>query len=340
MLQLRVSPQRFLGLFAFGYVFDRQQDGSCLYIRIENLAGVEQHHLPSDSIKVVGHLKIPERGARRENILQQLPEFRYIPLSVPQVVNETPLRLLLRGKGAFTGAIERSAGCFEQAHGGTLFLDEIGEMPQSTQPKLLRDLEDLKVRRLGGKHEIRVDARALAATSQDLEKHLREELYYRLSVFRIVVPPLRERKEDIPAIAAVMLQNLNKKHGTRLVGVDDSVLDLLQRYDWPGNVRELRNVLERAAIMAGQGLVGLKDMPSPELGLSPGPFSRQSSGLDSRGMPKPGHQLAELEEKYIALTLEHVGGNRKQAAEMLGISLSTLQSRIAGLREDGKSAGS
>ena len=154
-------------------------------------------------------------------------------------------------KGAFTGAMERSAGCFEQAHGGTLFLDEIGEMPQSTQPKLLRVLEDLRVRRLGGKHEIAVDARVLAATSQELGTHLREELYYRLSVFQIVVPPLREHKEDIPPIADVMLQNLNRKHGTRVTGIDAEVLDFLQRYDWPGNVRELRNVLERAAIVTG-----------------------------------------------------------------------------------------
>src|ERR1035441_1363557 len=106
--------------------------------------------------------------------------------------------------------MERSAGCFEQADGGTLFLDEIGEMPTSTQPKLLRVLEDLRVRRLGGKRDIPVDARILAATSQDLGTHLREELYYRLSVFQIVVPPLREHKEDIPAIADVMLQNLNR----------------------------------------------------------------------------------------------------------------------------------
>jgi DNA-binding NtrC family response regulator len=156
-------------------------------------------------------------------------------------------------KGAFTGAMERSAGCFEQAHGGTLFLDEIGEMPQSTQPKLLRVLEDLRVRRLGGKHEIAVDARVLAATSQELETHLREELYYRLSVFQIVVPPLRERKQDIPFIADVMVQNLNKKHGTRVTGVDAEVLEAFHRYDWPGNVRELRNVMERAAILAGEG---------------------------------------------------------------------------------------
>ena len=183
-------------------------------------------------------------------------------------------------KGAFTGAMERSAGCFEQAHGGTLFLDEIGEMPQSTQPKLLRVLEDLRVRRLGGKHEIAVDARVLAATSQELGTHLREELYYRLSVFQIVVPPLREHKEDIPPIADVMLQNLNKKHGTRVTGVDAEVLDLFHRYDWPGNVRELRNVLERAAIMAGEGLIRLTDLPSPAFGVRSGPYARQSPGYE------------------------------------------------------------
>jgi DNA-binding NtrC family response regulator len=242
-------------------------------------------------------------------------------------------------KGAFTGAMERSAGCFEQAHGGTLFLDEIGEMPQSTQPKLLRVLEDLKVRRLGGKHEIPVDARVLAATSQELETHLREELYYRLSVFQIVIPPLREHKEDIPLIADVMLQNLNKKHGTRVTGVDAEVLNLFQRYDWPGNVRELRNILERAAIMAGEGLIRVNDMPSPGLGVSPGPYSRQPGRPDAPILPKPGQPLEKLEEAYILLTLDHVGGNRKRAAEMLGISLRTLQNRIAGLREEGRSVG-
>jgi len=172
-------------------------------------------------------------------------------------------------KGAFTGAMERSAGCFEQAHGGTLLLDEIGEMPASTQPKLLRVLEDLRVRRLGGKHEIAVDARVLAATSHQLGTHLREELYYRLSVFQIEIPPLREHKEDIPPIAEVMLRNLNKKHSTRVTGVDAEVMDLFHRYDWPGNVRELRNVLERAAIMAGEGLIRLTHLPSPAFAVSP-----------------------------------------------------------------------
>ncbi len=237
-------------------------------------------------------------------------------------------------KGAFTGAVERSAGCFEQAHGGTLFLDEIGEMPLSTQPKLLRVLEDSRVRRLGGKHEISVDARVLAATSRDLGPHLREELYYRLSVFQIVVPPLRERKEDIAPIAEVILQKLNKKHGTRITGIDAEVLEILNRHDWPGNVRELRNILERAAIMAGKGVIRQPDLPSPAVGVSPNPYTRPSLDHEGSLTLQPGQPLAKLEDTYIRLTLEHVHGNRKRAAAMLGISLRMLQYRITALRAE------
>jgi DNA-binding NtrC family response regulator len=236
-------------------------------------------------------------------------------------------------KGAFTGAMERSSGCFEQAHGGTLLLDEIGEMPQSTQPKLLRVLEDLRVRRIGGKHEIAVDARVLAATSQHLETHLREELYYRLSVFQIVVPPLREHKEDIVPIAEVMLQSLNKKYGAHVLGVDAEVLDVFQRYHWPGNVRELRNVLERATIIAAEGLIRPIHISSYPFVSRPDPYGSRPTGHDGSITLPAGQSLMKIEEAYIRLTLDHAHGNRKLAAELLGISLRTLQNRIALLRE-------
>ena len=241
-------------------------------------------------------------------------------------------------RGAFTGAMERRAGCFEQARGGTLFLDEIGEMPLATQPKLLRVLEDSRVRRLGGKSEIPVDVRLLAASSQSLVTHLREEIYYRLSVFQIVLPPLRERREDIPLIAEVMIQSLNAKHGARVTGIDSDVLELFRAHDWPGNVRELRNVIERAVIVASVGTIRVEHLPSPNFDVRP---SRNTPGpVDGQGRVtlQAGRPLSDAEEAYIKLTLEHVNHNRKRAAELLGISLRTLQNRIAEFHKDAKAA--
>jgi transcriptional regulator with PAS, ATPase and Fis domain len=241
-------------------------------------------------------------------------------------------------RGAFTGAMERRAGCFEQAHGGTLFLDEIGEMPVHAQSKLLRVLEDLRVRRLGGKSEIPVNARVLAATSHSVVAHLREEIYYRLSVFEIVIPPLRERKEDIPLIAEVMIQNLNKKHGARVTGIDSDVLNLFVAYDWPGNIRELRNVIERATIVASVGAIRPHHLPSPSFDMRSGRNTPEPSHINGRLTLQPGQSLSYAEEAYIKLTLEYVNNNRRRAAEILGVGLRTLQSRIGGFRKEAKAA--
>ncbi len=256
------------------------------------------------------------------------------------VLPETLIESELFGheKGAFTGAMERRAGCFEQAHGGTLFLDEIGEMPLGTQPKLLRILEDLRVRRLGGKSEIPVDARVLAATSHSVVAHLREEIYYRLSVFQIVLPPLRERKEDIPLIAEVMIQDLNKKHGAHVTGIDSDVLNLFVTHDWPGNVRELRNVIERATIVAGGGAIRLDHLPYPSFDMRSGWNTPKQRHINGQLTLQLGQPLSQAEEAYIKLTLECVNNNRKRAAEILGISLRTLQNRIAEFRKEANAA--
>src|SRR5256885_5480801 len=166
-------------------------------------------------------------------------------------------------KGAFTGAMERRAGCFELAEEGTLLLDEIGEMPAATQAKLLRVLEDRRLRRLGSKVETPVDVRVVAATNKDPEAavasgELRGDLYYRLNVFNIQMPPLREHLEDIEAIAQKMIGDMNERHSCSVTGIKDSPLKRLESYDWPGNVRELRNTIERATIMAGSGLLGME----------------------------------------------------------------------------------
>ncbi len=238
-------------------------------------------------------------------------------------------------KGAFTGAVERRAGCFEQAGGGTVLLDEIADMPIGTQAKLLRVLEEGKVRRLGGTSEITVPVRVVAATNRNpetaiREKHLREDLYYRLSVFHIALPPLRQRTEDIPAISEAILSNLNRKHGCRVANIHPQVLQGFRTEPWPGNIRQLRNVLERAVILAGEGTILRKHLPAQHGSTPNGAFA---SGDDGSIRVQFGPPLREVEDAYIELVLDRTGNNKTRAAKVLGISLRTLHLRRRELSE-------
>ena len=235
-------------------------------------------------------------------------------------------------KGAFTGAVQRRAGCFELASGGTLLLDEIGDMPVGTQAKLLRVLEDSRVRRLGGEKEIEVDTRVIAATNKPVddavtEGQIREDLYYRLNVFRIHLPPLRERKDDLLPTAEALVEDLNKKHECRVVDFHPDVIEKFRNYHWPGNVRELRNVLERAVILAGEGTI----LPSHLLGSlsAPGEKATLVETADPNVVQLPvGTKVREAEKALILLTLEHTGNNKTRAAKILEISLKTLHNKL------------
>ena len=234
-------------------------------------------------------------------------------------------------KGAFTGAAERRAGCFELAQGGTLLLDEIGEMPSGTQAKLLRVLEERKLRRLGARTEQEVDVRVLAATNRDpaqavAQGHLRPDLYYRLNVFNIAMPPLREYIEDLPVMAEAMLKQMNQKHGRRVSGLTPSLLERLMAYDWPGNGRELRNTIERAVILCADG--------APlDTGHLPAEFGKAKSQtapeLDASMVPlRVGTTVDEMERLLILRTLEATGQNKTRSAEILGVSLKTLHNKL------------
>jgi DNA-binding NtrC family response regulator len=231
-------------------------------------------------------------------------------------------------KGAFTGAAERRIGCFELADGGTLLLDEIGEMPAPTQAKLLRVLEDRTIRRLGSKVETPVDVRVLAATNKNPEQavadgHLRQDLYFRLNVFQIHLPPLREHKEDLLLLAEHLLGELSEKHGKKVTGVSAEVMELFKSYPWPGNVRELRNALERAAIATDRGIIGRQHLPA-DFGRVPA-----TAGSELGGVRFPiGTTVSDVERELIFQTLAATNQNKTRAAELLGISLKTLHNKL------------
>ncbi len=235
-------------------------------------------------------------------------------------------------RGAFTGALERRAGCFELAQHGTLLLDELAEMPSGTQAKLLRVLEDSRVRRLGGKSEISVDVRVIAATNRIIEQalkkgDLREDLYYRLNVFQITLPPLRQRMSDLELLCETLITNLNRKHSCNVTHVSPDVMEAFRKYTWPGNVRELRNVLERAVIVAGEGAILTAHLPY-DFGVSTGQRTA-STIFEPENVRLPvGTTVAQAEKALIQLTLQHTKNNKTRAAEILGISLKTLFNKL------------
>jgi DNA-binding NtrC family response regulator len=242
-------------------------------------------------------------------------------------------------RGAFTGATDRRSGCFELADRGTLFLDEIAEMTPATQVKLLRVLQERKFRRLGGRTEQEVDVRVLAATNIDpliaiRDGRLREDLYYRLNVFTISLPPLRDRKDDLPLLIQAFIDEFNARDNRAVRTVSPAAMRQLDHYEWPGNVRELRNVIERATILAKGELIEPAHLPVMDAVAAAA--SPSSLGLTIA----PGMTVDEAEQKLIMATLDSAGGNKTRAAEMLGISLKTLHNKLNRFKEAGASGAS
>jgi two-component system response regulator FlrC len=265
-----------------------------------------------------------ESGSGKEVVARELHRLRFgdgAPFvaincaAMPEPLLES--ELFGHEKGAFTGAADRKMGLFEVASGGTLFLDEVGELPLSLQPKLLRVLESREVTRLGSVRMVAVTARVVAATNRDLPAAVqagafRQDLFYRLSVFPVTVPPLRDRPADLDALAARMLASFRVKAGKPRLRLSPAAATALRAYDWPGNVRELRNTIERACILAEGDVVDASDLGLP-LAATP----REGEGL-----------LAVQERETVVRVLDECGGNRRQAAARLGISLRTLQYRL------------
>ena len=227
-------------------------------------------------------------------------------------------------RGAFTGADQRRLGCFELADGGTIFLDEVGELPVELQSKFLRVLEEEKLRRLGGKSEVSVDVRVICATNRDLKQmvhigQFREDLYFRLNVFRIHLPQLRERVEDIPLLAQHFVERFAVEAGKKVQGLTQEAMETLSIYTWPGNIRELRNTIERAVILCDGELIERSELPSEIAGSTgEGDFLRLAMGMP----------LRDVEKEYILRSLRTNGGNKARTADLLGISEKTLYNKL------------
>ena len=279
-----------------------------------------------------------ESGTGKERIartIHELSERKDKPFlvvncgAIPEELMES--ELFGHEKGAFTGATQKQLGIFRAAEGGTVLLDEVGELPPQLQVKLLRVLQERKVRGVGASQETSIDVRVLAATNRNVEQDVkdgkfRQDLYYRLNVIRIELPPLRERREDIPEIAAYLLRRCAAEHKKEIVGLSPDAMRALDAYDFPGNVRELENVVERAVALARASVIGLGDLPREVVGraASPSPdlFVLPEEGCDLDQV------LGEAERRLILQALERSGGVRVQAAKLLHVSLRSLRYRL------------
>jgi DNA-binding NtrC family response regulator len=292
---------------------------------------VEQAAPTSASVLIWG-----ESGTGKELVAKTIHQLSprlqqpFVPINCA-AIPETLLESEIFGheKGAFTGASDRREGCFELADRGTLFLDEVAEMTPATQVKLLRVLQEQTFRRLGGRAEQTVDVRVIAATNiNPIEAvkngRLREDLFYRLNVFAIELPPLRHRKEDLPLLIQSFIAEFNTRNNKRVTAVDGAAMRVLEQYGWPGNVRELRNVIERAVILSAGEFIELKHLPPL--------FTESTDSAKPSVALTPGITVEEAENRLILLTLEHTRDNKTRAAEILGISLKTLHNKLNKLR--------
>ena len=281
------------------------------------------------SVLIVG-----ESGTGKELIANALhqssprKEFRFLPINcaaIPGDILES--ELFGHERGAFTGAVQRKQGKFELADRGTLFLDEIGELPIPLQAKLLRVLEDRSFMRVGGTETITVDVRIITATNSDLEAKVaagtfRSDLYYRLKVVTILVPPLRDRREDIPLLAHRFFETFKAENNRLLLTLSPEAVEALTQARWDGNVRELRNLMESLVVLAdgGTAVIGLEHLPENYRSPQPLPAAASPAGAARR--------MEEIEKEAILSTLQQTGGNRTRAAEILGIGLRTLQRKL------------
>ncbi len=309
----------------FGHLVGRSKSMETLFRQMEQVAPTRSNVL------IVG-----ESGTGKELVANALHENsprrseRFLPINCAAIPGEIlESELFGHEKGSFTGATGRKLGKFELADKGTLFLDEIGELPLDMQVKLLRVLEQREFMRVGGTENIKVDIRLIAATNQDLETgveqgRFRSDLYYRLKVVTLSIPPLRERAEDIPILANHFLQTLARENGRESMRFSAEALKALLTARWEGNVRELRNLVESLVVLVPSEEIRMADLPEE--------YAAETTVSGAEG---PVSTMVEIERQAIFRTLEQTGGNRTQAAELLGIGLRTLQRKLKEYREAG-----